>query len=316
MAEVIATKQKKKNPLLASLLERVSRTQQWLLTDPELAAERDAASKLPATPQPDHAANAQSPTPEYWRTDAPGLDELLWGEGWAVPLGEHMTTVMVRAFGLNKEMSVLDLTGGLGGSGAMIVEAFGSYVTALEADKELAVRGVHYLKQKSAAHHATLETYAPEKFLAKRRFDGIIARELFYRMADKPALVAEIAKSLKDHAHLSWTDLVLADPVADEAALQAWLRAETAGTRPLRLAEVEPLWTKNRVELRVSEDRTGHYIDAVQGSLAKLVRVLQGQTVAPETKQLIMNRVEFWAQRVNAFNHGLRFYRFYGTKHG
>lgn len=316
MAEVITPTPKQKNRLLASLLEKISRVQQWLLTDPDLAAEREAVPELPSTASPTPVATDSAPAAQAWQTDAAGLDALLWGEGWTLPLGEHMTTVMVRAFGLNKEMSVLDLTGGSGAAAAMIVEAFGSYVTALEPDAALAARAAPLLKQRGVAHHATLEPYAPDKFQAKRRFDGIIARELFFRVADKPALVAEIAKSLKDHAHLSWTDLVLADDGVDEAALQPWLAVEAAGGRPLRLAEVEPLWTKNRVELRVSEDRTGHYLDAVQGALAQLVRGLRGQLVAPEAKQLILHQTEFWAQRVNACGHGLRFYRFYGTKRG
>lgn len=113
---------------------------------------------------------------------------------------------------------------------------------------------------------------------------------------------------------MSWTDLVLTDDASD-TALQPWLQAETSGIKPLRLAEVEPLWKKHKVELRVSEDRTGHYCDAVQEALANLVRVLPRRTLTPAAREMIMLQVEFWVRRVDAMKHGLRFYRFYGTKH-
>ncbi len=319
MAEAIeAPPPRRQHRLARALLERFRRAYEWLLTDDEWAAELAAAAAAPpevAAPAAPAMDQPAVPSGAGWQPTAPELAALLWGEGWTLPLGEHMTTVMVRAFGLNKEMSVLDLTGGLGASAAMIVEGFGSYVTALEPDAALAERGAHELKQRGVSHHATLAPYAPETFQAKRRYDGIIARDLFFRMADKAALVAEIAKSLKDHAQISWTDLVLADDATADGALAPWLQQETPGNKPLRLAEVEALWKKHKVELRVSEDRTGHYVDAVQEAIVNLARELAKRPLAPAAKAPIMAQVEFWVRRVDALRHGLRFYRFYGTKH-
>lgn len=319
MAEAIeAPPQRRQHRLLRLLLAKCRSAYEWLLTDDEWTAELATAAQ-PEVAVPSglttSAVLPSTPTGAGWQPTTHELLALLWGEGWTLPLGEHMTTVMVRAFGLNKEMSLLDLTGGLGGSAAMVVEAFGSYVTALEPDAALAEHGTQNLRQRGVSHHATLMPYVPETFQAKRRYDGIIARDLFFRIADKPALIAEVAKSLKDHAHMSWTDLVLADDAADNAALQSWLQQETSGIKPLRLAEVEPLWKKHRVELRVSEDRTSHYCDAVQEALIKLMRELAMRPLTPAAKGMIMTQVEFWVRRVEALTHGLRFYRFYGTKH-
>jgi cyclopropane fatty-acyl-phospholipid synthase-like methyltransferase len=307
----------KKNPLRAFALW-AQRLHQWLMEDDTLTT---ALSPPPPTahiePEPPQKAaippQAKSAADGNWTITRPALAEMLWGESWHLPLGEHITSVMVRSFGLTKEMAVLDLAAGLGGSGRQIVAEFDSYVTGLETDAERAAHGNAALRG-ALSRHLTLAHYVPTSFKAKQRYDGVIANELLYQIANKKAFVTEIAASLKDHGHVSWTDLVLQDDLHDKAIIQNWLAVEPAGSQPLLLSDVVKFWKALGFDVRVSEDRTSHYVDAVTTGLTQLIRSLEKENIASSTKPVITKEIEFWARRMAAFGAGLRYYRFYAFK--
>lgn len=307
----------KKNPLrLCAAWAR--RLHDWLMEDETLtAASTPPTIAVPTAPPPSQKKPIPiqtTPTANgTWTITRPALAEMLWGEGWHLPLGEHITSVMVRSFGLTKEMAVLDLAAGLGGSGRQIVAEFDSYVTGFEADAERVAHGNAALRG-ALSRHLTLAHYVPTSFKAKQRYDGIIANELLYQIANKKAFVTEIAASLKDHGHISWTDLVLQDDQSDKMIIQNWLAVEPAGSQPLLLSDVVKLWKALGFDVRVSEDRTSHYIDAVTIGLTQLIRSLEKADIASDTKPIITKEIEFWARRMAAFSAGLRYYRFYAFK--
>lgn len=309
-----------KPTLKQRVLDKTRQFYRWLMTDDTTG---NFASFLTQSLTDQQTGTPENPAQEFgtfveteaWHIERAELLELLWGEGWHLPFGEHMTNVMVRSFGLNKEKSLLDLTGGLGAAACAIVDEFHPYVTALEADAELIAHGKAHIQRHGVGGRVSLAAYDPAHFVADKRYDGIIARELLYRLPDKASFVAQVAASLKDGAHVSWTDFVLIGDTGVAPALSAWL-AHEPGASPLLLADVAPLWAVHGLEVRVSEDRTKSYADAIMHGLTHLRDTLQDKPVAAAARSAILAEAERWGHCVNAFGAGLRYYRFYANKRG
>ncbi len=315
MADSVTGAQKK-SPAQAAR-DWVQRLHRWLITDEALAAER-ATPPLQSKPllEPSSPPSIVSTAPKILdesSLSAAALLNVLWGEDWHLPLGDHMTTVMVRAFGLDSSMSVLDLTAGLGSAASKIASEYNTYVTGMEESAEFVKAGRVFLTRHSHGKRVTLAVYDPSQFKAEKRYDGIIARELFFRLRNKKDFVAQIAASLKPQGQISWTDLVIADDTPP-TALDNWKAQEGPNCSPMQLGDVAKLWSIHNLEVRVSEDRTSHYADAITLGLGKLMQSLRGENLSPESRRMVLQEVNLWAQRMAAFSVGLRFYRFHALK--
>ncbi len=66
----------------------------------------------------------------------------MWGEGFVTPGGEAVSDMLIKPLGLNKQMSVLDLSAGLGGRMRKATEETGASFTGLEPDPGIAKRGM------------------------------------------------------------------------------------------------------------------------------------------------------------------------------
>lgn len=311
MADSVTGAQKKSPAQRAK--DWVQRLHRWLVTEEAPSASPASQRQVPAA-APTHTNTAPATTAPVQALDTAALAHILWGEGWHLPLGEHMTTVMVRAFGLDSSMGVLDLTAGTGGAARKIASEYQTYVTGLESDPALVAAGQQLNSRHGLGKRATLALYDPLHFKAEKRYDGIIARELFFRIKSKKELVAQIAASLKPQGQISWTDLVMADGTP-AAALTAWQAQEGAHCTPLLQADVAKLWSIHGLEVRVSEDRTSHYADAITLGLGKLMQHLQDAgDLTPASRRAVLAEVDRWARRMVAFGAGLRFYRFHALK--
>ncbi|MBP7251962.1 MAG: class I SAM-dependent methyltransferase [Alphaproteobacteria bacterium] len=315
MADSVTSAQKK-SPAQAAR-DWIQRLHRWLMADEALAAEKAAPPvRKPATPAPTLATTVAGAEPSNLAgsdLNIIALLNVLWGEGWHLPLGDHMTTVMVRAFGLDSSMGVLDLTAGLGGAARKIAAEYNTYVTGLEDNSELVMASAAFHARHNPGKRATLAAYDPGLFKAEKRYDGIIARELFFRIKNKKDFAAQVAASLKPQGQMSWTDLVVTDGTPP-TALEAWCTHEGPQCNPMLLSDVPKLWSIHGLEVRVSEDRTGHYADAITLGLGKLMQSLQGENLSPESRRMVLHEVDRWAQRMVAFSAGLRFYRFHALK--
>lgn len=263
----------------------------------------DAAATLAAAP----------PVPEGWLVDRPALLEVMWGAGWHGPLGEAMTQVLVRAFGLTKEMSVLDLTAGTGGAARLVAAEFKTYVTGLEVDADLAAHGAAESKRHGMARTATIKAFDPETYEADRHYDCILGRELFYRVRDKQRFIRAVAASMKNYGQICWTDYLVEKKDLEKPAIAAWLAREGGGI-PMALDEVNTIWQGLHFDLRIAEDRTEKYMHGALAGLAQFVKFLQGRKIAEPTKPLILNEIELWAYRLAAMKAGMKVYRFYALR--
>ena len=253
-------------------------------------------------------------TKMVWHAEAGEISEKMFGSGFVTPGGAFITEKLIRPIGLTKDMNVLDLSAGLGGRIRRIVDETGSYVTGLEPDAGVAKRGMELSVRAGKAKHASVEHYAADTLALSRMYDCVIARETFYRVANQPAFFTTIATHLKSRGHLAFTDYTVDPDHRDHPALTGWRQAEPLAT-PLGLAEMLAAWAEHGINLRIHEDLTDYYKKEVLKGLQNLGLFLS-KNVEPdaETKQSIQKRLNIWAHRLAAMEHGLKFYRFYGTK--
>jgi SAM-dependent methyltransferase len=141
-------------------------------------------------------------------------------------------------------------------------------------------------------------------------FDFVIARELFYRVADKPAFFAALATALKPGGQIAFTDYIVDSENKQKPAILAWQTHEK-GAAPFGLIELAQAWAKVGLELRVSEDETTFYRREIVAGLKRFVTFLaQGPVPDAETKKIILREVELWIYRMAAIEQGMKFYRF------
>ncbi len=275
---------------------------------------RAEAKTLKPIPRPtDVAIPAAAPVDVGWLVDRPVLLEAMWGEGWHGPLGQTMLDVLVRAFGLTREMSVLDLSAGVGGAARLIATEFKTYVTGLEADAELAAYGAAESKRHGMARTAIIKAYDPAAFDVDRRYDCILGRELFYAVRDKQRFIRAVAASMKNYGQICWTDYLVDKNDLEKPAIAAWV-AKEGGCVPMALDEVTKIWHELHFDLRIAEDRTEKFMQGTLVGLAKFVQFLQGRKIADPTKPLILNEIEIWAYRLAAMQAGMKVYRFYALR--
>ncbi|HEU0118486.1 MAG TPA: hypothetical protein VFR09_07615, partial [Alphaproteobacteria bacterium] len=97
---------------------------------PKQAPGAAPAPAAPAAPKP------------IWQAPAGAILEKMWGDGFITPADAELLEPLLGAVGLTKDMSVLDLSAGLGGRMRLIAGKYGASVTGLDPDPEIAARGM------------------------------------------------------------------------------------------------------------------------------------------------------------------------------
>ena len=259
-----------------------------------------------------HAAQARGS--HLWHADSIQVKEKIWGAGRVLSGGNILTEKLVAPFGLNATKTVLDLAAGLGGQARSIVEDYGAYVMGMEQDHALAERGMAMSISAGKSKHAAIAAYDPAQFAVGKRYDCVISRELFYRVADKPKFFKTITASLKKPlGQLGFVDYVLEAGAREHPAVKAWMEFEK-GADPMPIALMGQVWEKLGFDLRVTEDRTTKYRTGIVQDLAAFATFLAQHPPDDETKPLVTQEVELWAHRVAAMENGLKFYRFYAIR--
>ncbi|MDP9126806.1 MAG: methyltransferase domain-containing protein [Pseudomonadota bacterium] len=263
-------------------------------------------------------AAAKPAAASLWHALAGEISEKMWGDGFVTPASDAVTDMLIKPLGLNKQMSVLDLSAGLGGRMRRITKDFGVYVTGLEPDPGIAARGMEMSARLGKGKQDAISHYTPATFSAGKTvtqsYDCIIACETFYRVQDKQKFFAALTACTKPQAQVSYTDYIVNPENRKNAAIVAWQNYEK-DTTPLGLIETAEGWAKEGFKLRVNDDQTDFYRKEVVAGLQRLATFL-GTMSRPdlETRNAILRRMEIWAHRLAAMEQGMKFYRFYGTR--
>jgi SAM-dependent methyltransferase len=263
-------------------------------------------------------AAAQPATPtaasSVWHA-APGeIAEKMWGPGMVLPGDGAITEKLCKPFNLTREMSVLDLSAGLGARLRRVAKEAG-VVAGLESDPAIASRGMALSRQAGQGKEAPVASYDPSNFSGNHSFDCMLAREVFYLVPNKPALFKAIAGCLKSKGQIAFTDYIVDPENRARPAIAAWCGHEKSAT-PFGLVEMAEAWAKVGIDLRVNEDLSVFYKQEVAAGLKCLATFLvSGPRPDAETKAALRRQLELWTYRMGAMGQGMKFFRFYGT-HG
>ena len=264
------------------------------------------------------AAKTSKTQVPLWTADRIQVVERLWGPGLHTPGGDEHVKTLVRPFGLNPTMTVLDLGAGLGGCARLMAKDFGSWVTGMEQWPVLAEAGMERSRMAGLEKKAPIEVYDPETTVLKPRgYNCVFAKEAFFTLADKARLFDSINQSLRPGGQLCFTDYVMPDTARATPAVDAWMKSEPLRPFPCSSQDVLDLLAHNQLEVRIAEDITDMHQSLILQGWRDLTQSLAPGSVAPETVPHLVQEAELWARRGAVLRSGdLRVYRFYATKAG
>jgi len=262
---------------------------------------KTGGAKIPATARP-------APLPR-WHADRFQIMEKIWGEGRHLPSPEELEQELTAHLGLNENTFLLDLSAGLGGLARDLCGQLKTAVAGLETDAIMARRAMSLTLEAGKDKKVNIETYDPANFSAARKYDAIVARELFYRVIGKEKFFQAINLGLKQHGYLAFTDYIMEKNARDEKAVAAWIKHEP-NALPLSLREMTDEWLKLKYDVRISEDITEIYRREISERLKDFAAFLAKNPPDNDTRALVLQETESWARRAEAMRQGLKVYRF------
>ncbi len=281
----------------------------------EAAAAAEAMATPPAPLPPAGAEQLDQNGRPIWTANRVKVAETLWGEDFTSPGGVEHTTYLVKPFGINSSMSILDMAAGLGGVARTIAKEYKAWVTGMEASPLLAQLGQERSLKGGFAKSAPVEAYNPEQINLTRRYDGIFAKEAFFTVQNKEGLFDSIAKGLKDGGQLVFTDYCLAHKSDMTPTLAGWIKKEPIPPTLWTVEQVITALRKRKLDVRTNEDITQVQKQLILRSLGHFLQHLNTHALDAQTKMAVLDEVELWARRMKAFDDGLKVYRFYCMKH-
>lgn len=293
---------------------------EWPFVGPSKRKAKDSvvSAAKPATIKKNDAAQEDlTPQPieiTEWNPDRVQVIERLWGEGRALPGDESYLDSLTSQLGLTHESSVLDLSAGFGDMARFIAERYKTYVTGLEQDQFLAARGMIMSIAAGKSKQASVTPYDPVIFDAARKYDCVIAREIFYKIIGKEKFFQVVNSSIKSGGgHLVFTDYVVEAAARSKPAVVKWLDFERDAV-PMALIEIVKTWKQAGYEVRVMEDQTQLYKTMILKGLADFVAFAEIHKIGLASQMTIAEEITPWTKRLAAFQQGLKYYRFHAIK--
>lgn len=267
---------------------------------------RDLAPMEPIVPQPVAVGNDPP-------LDRIAISQQVWGHGFVQPGGPAYALSLIKPFGVNPAMSLLDLAAGLGGPSRTVSESFDVYITGLERVAELARRGHAMSIDAGFGKKVPISAYDPETVeLRARGFDGVYAQHLTCSIVDKERLFREVMRSLKARGHFAFVDFVLKDGTQEDPQLNRLRQLEPFALLPWKISQYTDCLTSVGFDCRITEDQTLMYKTLVVEGWDRLLKTVNLKTM-PKTHLLaLLDEADLWVQRLKAIDSGVlgvtRFY--------
>ena len=240
-----------------------------------------------------------------WETIRLKLAQEVWGEGFCSPGGEEHIRNMVKFFALDPSMSVLELGAGLGGASRLMAQEFGVWVTALEANKELAEAGDALSNKAGLGKKAPIKHFDPANLEQKQKsIDCVFSKESFFTIDDKPEFLQRVEAAMKPRGQLLFTDYVLAGRALTSPALDRWAEFEPVTPLPWAAEDYQEALEALHLDIRIIEDHTEQFHGMVTRAWADYIEVLKKRGVEAEEGPALVDEVELWARRAQAIEAG------------
>jgi cyclopropane fatty-acyl-phospholipid synthase-like methyltransferase len=241
--------------------------------------------------------------------------ETLWGQDFLSPGGVEHTTYLVKPFGINPSMSLLDLSAGLGGVSRTIAAHYKAWVTGMESSPLVAKVAMDRSEKAGFGKQAPVLAYDPNALALDRRYDGIFCKESFFTIENKDKLFDTITSGLKPGGQFLFTDYCTGSADPSDPRLSAWKGREPVTPHIWAAPKIAAALKARKLDVRIHEDMTDMQRKLILRSLGHFLEHLDSHSMPVETKRAVMDEVELWARRMAAFDAGLRVYRFYCMKH-
>ena len=254
-------------------------------------------------------------TAEEQPLDRLALLQQIWGAGFLMPGGTDQIMSLVKPFGVNPAMSLLDLTAGLGGASRHVSATFDVYITAMERAAEIARRGHSMSVDAGLGRKVPVSAYEPESIeLRPHAFDGVYSQFLLTGMTDKERLLREVMRCLKPRGQFSFLDFTLREAEPDDARLEKLRRIERYPVLPWRVSQYIDALTAAGFDCRIAEDHTETYRGRVTEGWTHLMKMVELQSLPKSHLLALLEEAELWGQRMATLDSGaLSVYRFYAV---
>jgi cyclopropane fatty-acyl-phospholipid synthase-like methyltransferase len=225
--------------------------------------------------------------------------QTLFGDGMIGPGGETALAALVRPCTLNSQKSAVELGAGLGGLCRWAHGDAGTYFKAFEADDVLAAAGMAISTRKGLTNKCPVDHAAIEKFEVRPKSqDAIIAKEAFYRVADKVGLFSRILEALKPSGIVSCSDYMSGTPQ------DPLVQAAFPGSQMLAPDAERAAATKAGFDVRVFEDRTGEHIKATLDAFEAFAHQVKTAPPPDQLRDAVLKEGELWTARLNLLQTG------------
>ncbi|HYM04051.1 MAG TPA: methyltransferase domain-containing protein [Stellaceae bacterium] len=265
---------------------------------------------------PSHAestAAATGPAEEVPPLEPLTIRQWLWGPGFHTPGNKEYVLNLVKPFAANPAMSILDVAAGLGGAARAMAEAFGTYVTGLERDPELARLGMEMSVAHGQQRHAPVTVMDPESFeLRTGAFDCILGRAATYMVTDKERFMRVLILGLKQRGQLLLTDFVVEPALAQRTELATWARLQPHPPSLWSVRQYTDCLNSLGFDTRIAEDITASVKMQIILGWDNLLQTVNLRSLPRPHRFAVVDEVERWMRTTAAFDSGaLKVYRFY-----
>lgn len=187
-------------------------------------------------------------------------------------------------------------------------------VTGMERDPEFADVAAERMKSFNRKNIQPVTQFDPNRLdLSGQKFDAIIAREVFFPIEDKLALLGVLRNALRPKGTLSFSDFVLAEADQNEGAvMQEWHDNEPHRPKLWSFDEYQTSLQALNLNLHEFEDDSDFYRDMVLHAWRAYVDGLETVTFDRTLVDALMLEAQLWLYRVRAIESGqLRVLRVY-----
>jgi SAM-dependent methyltransferase len=253
---------------------------------------------------------------DQWSRERIKVAQLVWGDGFTFPGAVDFVLKLAVPLTLARDAIGLDLGCGLGGGTRALAQASGAWMEGYDLSLELAQNGA------ALSRAAGLESKAPIGFLdvaegsfKPKRYDGVLVRNVFSLISDKPKLLTRLAHGMKPSAKLVVFDWAIAREDAHGGALDAYRLGEATAPRLSTQAQFAAQIEAAGLAIAANEDFTAAFRAELLVGWAQIDRLVsRGQLEALEGEAL-MGEAKLWARRLAAMDSGdLRVVRIVAAK--
>lgn len=272
----------------------------------------DTTSQTQASSKPESESESEPEAAHrIWPESRLALVERMWGEGCILPSARDFLHTYLPLLALSEKKSMALLGAGPGGIGYKMTDESGVWVSAFEANEELAAIGAERsvlkaMKKKAGVRFADFESFE----IKPKSLDAAVSLETLYTVQNKETLLRTLCDGLRVDGELFYIDYVLPGTDPPNAAVTDWYKSELQTPHLWTAAKTQSFLASLGLDMRPPQDITRNYRNyVISGWLALLANITKAELL--DMADDVFAECEFWSRKMAAFESGgLRVYKF------